>query len=89
MTVDNVNGGNWEDMRLFYDSKGELRLLFNKYWGWRAQPKRNTMHTAIVEVKSEGDSFTVRVHSDHKLHYLHAKYAEMNWVPWNGINIIT
>jgi hypothetical protein len=81
--------GSWEDMRLFYDSKGDLRVLFTKYWGWEAQPKRNTMHTAKVEVEQEGDSFTVTLQPDTQLNFLDAQYAEKNWVPWNGTNMIT
>ena len=47
------------------------------------------MHTAKVDVKPEGDSFTLTLHQDTQLNYMDAEYAEKNWIPWNGTNLIT
>jgi hypothetical protein len=83
--------GFWQDMRLYYDGKGDLRIMFGEYGGdwWHPEGSSIKMQTAKLEVRQEGDSWTVIVHDKVQLNYKDALHADKNWIPWNGTNMIT
>ncbi|GAX78167.1 hypothetical protein CEUSTIGMA_g5609.t1 [Chlamydomonas eustigma] len=77
---------NMEDVRLFRDDRGKIRMMFNRGFG-----DHETGHTKVqvAELRISGPSFELSIGPEQSLIFLGQQRLEKNWVPWEGTSLMT
>ncbi|GAX82904.1 hypothetical protein CEUSTIGMA_g10330.t1 [Chlamydomonas eustigma] len=83
-----------EDARLFKDSQGKIRMLYNRWHGGDESMRgfkrlqHRSMHVSEVVVDAAA-AHQISIVNDQEIIYVYQGQDEKNWVPWEGTALMT